>query len=258
MADKEDPVFRKRPPSEFGPDWERVKPDIGKGLRVEHVEAMAKNPAPTITITTAEGAMEYPFDLDKLLTDPNDWKAYPVAGIDFDMDTKKENPPRDFDAEKMTVKTNYLHGGVKDSTGLLNALTGVGYDRMNKDAAVAYHDKSSAATLSKIELPEGTKKDDGKDPWDLLAWDAVREVVKVLAFGVRKYERRNWEKGIKYSRCYSAAIRHLTAWWAGEETDNESGLNHLAHAMCCVLFLLAYRVRGMDQFDDRPHKGEIK
>jgi len=104
----------------------------------------------------------------------------------------------------------------------------------------------------KVVLTEGTKKDDGKDPWHLLAWDVTREVVKVLAFGTKKYEPRNWEKGILYSRCYAAGMRHFTAWWEGEENDPETGLNHLAHLMCCVMFLLAYRLRGMNNFDDRP------
>lgn len=101
---------------------------------------------------------------------------------------------------------------------------------------------------------EGRKDDVGKDRWDLLPVDSIKEFVKVLTFGAEKYNDRNWESGIRYGRCYSAALRHLTAWWSGEELDKETGLNHLAHALCCVAFLLAYRLRKMDSFDDRPIK----
>ena len=62
---------------------------------------------------------------------------------------------------------------------------------------------------------------------------------------------RNWEKGMDWSRLYAAALRHLTAWWRGNDIDHESGLPHLAHALCCINFLLAYELRGMGR-DDRP------
>ena len=100
---------------------------------------------------------------------------------------------------------------------------------------------------------EGVKHDQGKLPWELLPWDAVRVVVEVLLFGKKKYAARNWESGISYSRLYAAAIRHLTAWFQeGEDVDPETGISHLAHASCCILFLLAFVVRGMEDWDDRP------
>ena len=106
---------------------------------------------------------------------------------------------------------------------------------------------------------EGVKHDEGKLPWDLMPYDALKEVVKVLLFGMKKYSARNWESGIVYSRLYSAAIRHLTAWFQErEDLDPETGLSHLAHASCCILFMLAFVVRGASNFyknlDDRPGK----
>lgn len=98
---------------------------------------------------------------------------------------------------------------------------------------------------------EGRKDDGGKDPWHLVPWDATRAIVKVLAFGAGKYSERNWEKGMAWSRCYSALLRHLTAWWEGEKADKETGYSHLWHAGCCVVFLIAYEIRGVG-VDDRP------
>lgn len=98
---------------------------------------------------------------------------------------------------------------------------------------------------------EGRKDDGDKLPLHLLPHDALTEVAKVLDYGQRKYDARNWEKGMAWSRPYSACLRHLWAWWRGQERDPETGLSHLAHAACCVLFLLAYVIRG-SLGDDRP------
>ena len=86
----------------------------------------------------------------------------------------------------------------------------------------------------------GVKHDLGKDRWDLLSWPAIRELVKVLTFGAIKYEDHNWTTGINYSRCVAAALRHISSRAEGERNDPETGLNHLAHAMCCLMFLLTY------------------
>jgi len=98
---------------------------------------------------------------------------------------------------------------------------------------------------------EGRKDDIGKDPWRLFPWDAARAIVKVLAFGAGKYSERNWEKGMDWSRPFDACIRHMTAWWEGEKADPETGMSHLWHAGCCVMFLIAYELRGIGR-DDRP------
>lgn len=112
---------------------------------------------------------------------------------------------------------------------------------------------------------EAIKFDDGKLPWTLVPWDAMMQVVAVLAHGADTYSARNWETGMTYSRLYAAADRHLRAAFCGQDHDigpKGSGLLHLAHAAACVLFLLAYQVRGIGDlkdrngkpFDDRPHR----
>ena len=104
---------------------------------------------------------------------------------------------------------------------------------------------------------QGRKADEGKLPWALLPFDAIKQVVEVLHFGKKKYDARNWEKGIDYDRCFSAAMRHMTAWWEGETNDPESKLHHLAHAICCIMFLLAFELRAMFDFDNRPNQPTI-
>lgn len=98
---------------------------------------------------------------------------------------------------------------------------------------------------------EGVKFDHGKAPWHLLPWDAVRAIVWVLMFGAKKYSDRNWELGMDWSRPFAALMRHMTAWWEGEAKDPETGYSHLWHAGCCILFLIAFELRGIGH-DDRP------
>lgn len=84
----------------------------------------------------------------------------------------------------------------------------------------------------------GIKFDDDKRDFTLLPWPAVEEIVKVLEFGAKKYSRDNW-KHVAAERYTKAAFRHLVAYNQGEELDQESGLSHLAHLGCCVLFLIS-------------------
>ncbi len=97
----------------------------------------------------------------------------------------------------------------------------------------------------------GVKHDQGKAPWHLLPLDAVRAIISVLGFGAQKYGGRNWERGMAWSRPYAALHRHMAAWWEREEGDPETGFSHLWHAGCCILFLIAYEIRGIGE-DDRP------
>lgn len=84
------------------------------------------------------------------------------------------------------------------------------------------------------------KHDEDKPRMDLLPMEALELVAKVLTFGAKKYGDHNWRKGMKWGRLHAAALRHLSAWARGMDLDDESGLPHLAHAACCLLFLLAY------------------
>ncbi len=89
-------------------------------------------------------------------------------------------------------------------------------------------------------MSEGRKDDAGKLEWALLPWSALRPVVRVLMFGAKKYGANNWQQVEDGRRRYfEATIRHLDAWWHGDQADLDTGESHLAHAACCILFLLA-------------------
>lgn len=96
----------------------------------------------------------------------------------------------------------------------------------------------------------GLKYDTEKIPVDLLSTEALLRISEVLGFGAEKYARDNWRQGIAYSRVVSAALRHILAWKEGNDIDPESNLNHLAHAGCCIMFLLEF-LKTHPELDDR-------
>lgn len=85
----------------------------------------------------------------------------------------------------------------------------------------------------------GRKFDGGKLQYGLLPPLALRETVRVLTFGAEKYEPDNWKRvPDPIRRYFDAAQRHLWAYKEGEVNDPESGVSHLAHALCCIMFML--------------------
>ena len=103
-------------------------------------------------------------------------------------------------------------------------------------------------------LNEGTKYDSDKLRMDLVPVSSMKAMARGFGYGAAKYEAWNWAKGISYSRIYAALQRHLTAWWAGEDVDSESGLCHLDHAFCC-LAMLEGTARLHPNLDDRFKEG---
>jgi len=98
---------------------------------------------------------------------------------------------------------------------------------------------------------EKAKKFDGDKPrTDLVPVEAILGMAKVFGFGAKKYGDMNWavDGGLEYSRLYGAVLRHVFAWYSGEDTDPESGLPHLHHAMCGLAMLADSKTNK----DDRP------
>ena len=84
------------------------------------------------------------------------------------------------------------------------------------------------------------KADEGKLEYDLVPPDILPQLIAVLMSGNRKYVKNSWKDAVREdpSKYYDALMRHVEAWRGGERKDREDGLPHLAHAMCCLMFLL--------------------
>lgn len=57
---------------------------------------------------------------------------------------------------------------------------------------------------------------------------------------------------MKWSTVLASLKRHIHAFESGEDVDAESGLGHMAHAMCNAMFLVEYS-KFRREFDDRQH-----
>ena len=102
-----------------------------------------------------------------------------------------------------------------------------------------------------LKLPlKGTKHDQDKPRMELLSTIALQGTAQVLTFGAKKYAAHNWRGGIEYSRLIGAALRHILAFNDGEDIDPESGLPHVDHAQCCLMFLSEQFHKGTG-LDDR-------
>jgi hypothetical protein len=90
----------------------------------------------------------------------------------------------------------------------------------------------------------GVKFDQQKERWSLLPDRTIQTVLKVLEHGARKYAPNNWmHVPNPETRYYDAAMRHLEARKMGQYTDSESKQPHVAHAICCLLFLLWFDIK---------------
>jgi len=113
----------------------------------------------------------------------------------------------------------------------------------------------TANTINKFATAKAIKHDSDKLPMHLLSTEALNQVAAVLQFGADKYDAHNWRKGFIWSRTISAALRHLLAFNAGEDRDPESNFSHIAHAMCCLMFLLEFE-KTHPELDDR-YKSDV-
>lgn len=121
--------------------------------------------------------------------------------------------------------------------------------------------KSCAKTVTTLKqegkMNEGKKFDAGKPPMELLSHRALLEAAKVMGEGKNKYGAQNWRAGLAWSRVIGAAYRHLGAFNDGQDLDPETGLSHVAHLLCCAMFLLEY-ISTHPEMDDRYKHGKLE
>jgi hypothetical protein len=102
---------------------------------------------------------------------------------------------------------------------------------------------------------EGKKYDGEKPRMYLLPPKTLLEVSKVLTFGAAKYDEHNWKKLDNLQNRYTgAALRHIFAHMDGEDLDPETGLDHLAHALCCLMFKLEAKLENGESEEEGLRK----
>ena len=109
----------------------------------------------------------------------------------------------------------------------------------------------SVGDVDSNEIGSGARFNDGKPDYSLIPFFTLEDEARVWAYGKQKYAAWNWTKGMDWSIPYACLMRHMAAWQRGELNDPESGLPHLAHAMCNLRMLTLY-AKTFPQGDDRP------
>lgn len=104
---------------------------------------------------------------------------------------------------------------------------------------IPHQNETVSVTVPATEPPkeQALRYNQGKLEYSMLDLTKLQECVKVLMFGKQKYARDNWKKGMNTSSIIDSLMRHLSAIQNGEVIDPESGLSHLGHLQCNILFL---------------------
>ena len=107
------------------------------------------------------------------------------------------------------------------------------------------------------ELGTGKRFNTDKLRYDLINPQATEGLVRVLTAGSKKYSCHNWEKGMNWDIVLASLKRHIAAFEAGEDYDQETGELHVDHIQCNAHFLSAY-VRVFPQGDNRFQVRRVK
>jgi len=95
-----------------------------------------------------------------------------------------------------------------------------------------------------------------KVPYSTVSAPVMAETGLAMLEGALKYGRHNYRAiGVRTSVYYDAALRHLTAFWEGEDTDPDSGLPHVTKAIASLMVLRDAQLCDKC-VDDRPPKSK--
>ena len=120
-------------------------------------------------------------------------------------------------------------------------------------------------TLTK-EFKDSNPKDSvgcTKPPLHCIPMPVLFEVGMGMYEGGWKYREANWRViGVRASIYFDAAMRHLTAWWDGEDIDPASKIHHISKVMSCLAVLRDCQMQaengsGVSYKDDRPPKSVV-
>lgn len=106
---------------------------------------------------------------------------------------------------------------------------------------------------------EGAKPTNPKDmvgvrkaPMSTVPANVLAEIGVAMLEGASKYGRHNYRAvGVRGSVYYDGVMRHLMAWWEGEDIDADSGMSHVTKAITSLVVLRDAMMQAKFT-DDRP------
>jgi len=88
-------------------------------------------------------------------------------------------------------------------------------------------------------------KSNEKPRMDLLPFESLEAVARVLTKGIKDHGEEDWKKVDNAQAHFTGALlRHLTAYRKGRKFDAKSRESHLAHVAANALFLVWFEESG--------------
>jgi hypothetical protein len=210
-------------------------------------------------VSPADIDRDYGFD-PRHMPEDSDWhKIPPAAG------TRSEIIRRDIDA-LLSCHAIYMMPGWRDSKGAraeFNLAVWKGLQLFGElDHVKVEHQMDGPPTEWKDTNPKDSVGCT-KPPLHCIPTPVLFEVGMGMYEGGWKYREANWRViGVRASIYYDAALRHLTAWWDGEDIDPASKIHHISKVMSCLAVLRDCQMQaengsGVDYKDDRPPKSYV-
>lgn len=111
--------------------------------------------------------------------------------------------------------------------------------------------RNTVGDVNSDKKGSGARYNSGKPDFSLIPLCTMADEARVWEYGAKKYSRNNWMKGMLWSIPFACLMRHMSAWQAGENLDPETGISHIAHAMCNLRMLTLF-AQNYPEGDNRP------
>jgi hypothetical protein len=214
-------------------------------------------------VSPADIDREYGFDATKMPEDSDWYSIPPSAG------TREEIMRRDINA-LLTCRAIYMLPGWENSAGAkaeLHLARWAGLEILHDpDARSPILGDNSTDCVKPKEFKDSNPKDSvgcTKPPLHCIPAHVLFEVGMGMFEGGWKYREANYRViGVRASIYYDAAMRHLIAWWEGEDIDPASKIHHISKVMSCLAVLRDCQMQaengsGVSYKDDRPPKSVV-
>lgn len=130
--------------------------------------------------------------------------------------------------EEYDMRPNQYRGSLEDASGGQDALT---------------------ETLGQGADGGGQRLNAGKNRIELLPETWIWALADVMTQGSKKYEPRNWEKGMDWSTMVGCIHRHLAKFQGGQRYDGEEFDKELGTTGCHELAMVAWNALALMHYD---------
>ena len=101
----------------------------------------------------------------------------------------------------------------------------------------------------------GTREALGVPYMRFLPLEALAAAAASFEYGAKKYESRNWEKGLPWQQMIDSLKRHIDDFERGidhDDAEDGSGLHQVCMIMASAMMLSASVIRGIGKDDRTP------